>query len=86
MLMSELVYPDHNGHRLDQRSSTFMAYRQNSGQNPPTTDENPSKWTPAKQMEHELTRNRMKKLLRKRRKTTILSNNSLPRSPGSVIW
>ncbi|KAL6725242.1 hypothetical protein Aduo_007307 [Ancylostoma duodenale] len=58
---------------------------QNSGQNPPTTDENPSKWTPAKQMEHELTRNRMKKLLRKRRKTTILSNNSLPRSPGSVI-
>ncbi|RCN50155.1 ubiquitin family protein [Ancylostoma caninum] len=58
---------------------------QNSGQNPSTTDDNPSKWTPAKQMEHELTRNRMKKLLRKRRKTTILSNSSPPKSPGSVI-
>ncbi|RCN44456.1 AN1-like Zinc finger [Ancylostoma caninum] len=83
--MSELNYPDHNDHRLCGRSLTFMGYRQNSGQNPSTTDDNPSKWTPAKQMEHELTRNRMKKLLRKRRKTTILSNNSPPKSPGSVI-
>ncbi|EPB78273.1 eukaryotic aspartyl protease [Ancylostoma ceylanicum] len=36
-------------------------------------------------MEHELTRNRMKKLLRKRKRTTILSDTTPARSPGSLV-
>ncbi|KAK6026414.1 AN1-like Zinc finger [Ostertagia ostertagi] len=42
-----------------------------------------SEWTPQKQMEHEMTRNKMKTLLKKKRKR-ILSDESPPRSLGSV--
>ncbi|KAK6745698.1 hypothetical protein RB195_012049 [Necator americanus] len=50
----------------------------------PVVDENSSKWTPAKQLEHQLTRNRMKMLLRKRKRTAIRSYTP-PQTPGSVI-
>ncbi|CAJ0602121.1 unnamed protein product [Cylicocyclus nassatus] len=42
-----------------------------------------AEWTPQKQMEHELTRNRMKKLLNKKHKKILSSPRCL--SPGSVI-
>ncbi|EYC19855.1 hypothetical protein Y032_0023g753 [Ancylostoma ceylanicum] len=58
---------------------------QNSGKNLSAVDDSSTKWTPAKQMEHELTRNRMKKLLRKRKRTTILSDTTPARSPGSLV-
>lgn len=41
-----------------------------------------SQWTPEKQMEHELTRNRMKHLLKRKRKKLL--SDSPPRSLGSV--
>ncbi|WKY04089.1 hypothetical protein Q1695_005225 [Nippostrongylus brasiliensis] len=49
---------------------------------PPRTVSKHSQWTPEKQMEHEITRNRMKTLLRKKRKRIL--NDSPPRSLGSV--
>lgn len=44
-------------------------------------------WSAEKQMEHEITRNRMKELLRKRKRTTILSTSPPGdiSSPGSVM-
>ncbi|KAL6740692.1 hypothetical protein Aduo_014026 [Ancylostoma duodenale] len=46
-------------------------------------DSKHSEWTPQKQIEHELTRNRMKKFLKRRRKKILVE--SPPASPGSVI-
>uniref|UniRef100_A0A8R1E3D1 Ubiquitin-like domain-containing protein n=1 Tax=Caenorhabditis japonica TaxID=281687 RepID=A0A8R1E3D1_CAEJA len=45
-------------------------------------DEMSKIWTPEKQLEHELTRNRMKTLLR-RKKTTILSSTPMDSEPSS---
>ncbi|KAF1759948.1 hypothetical protein GCK72_008193 [Caenorhabditis remanei] len=41
-------------------------------------------WTPEKQMEHELTRNRMKTLLRRKKHAPILSNTPVESEAGSV--
>ncbi|KAK5967543.1 hypothetical protein GCK32_019050, partial [Trichostrongylus colubriformis] len=41
-----------------------------------TSKEYSTTWTPAKQMEHELTRNRMRRLLRKRTRKKQLSDSS----------
>ncbi|PIC40490.1 hypothetical protein B9Z55_011816 [Caenorhabditis nigoni] len=48
------------------------------------TDATANIWTPEKQMEHELTRNRMKTLLRRKKHAPILSSTPVESEAGSV--